>query len=797
MRRARLARAIAAALAASAVAAPTKARDSFKEKVEEMIVTATKRERRPRETPLAITALSGSFTREANLSDVKDLIAFAPGVSGDSQDSFLDAVSIRGVRTQDFGVGGDPSAAIFKNDLYEGRNGAAVASLYDLERAEIVRGPQGFLFGRNAIGGALSVHTRKAEPAAGASGYAELDLGERDHLVFEGAVGAPLSDAIAARLAVYHAQEDGFVKNFADGDDLIAHNTDALRLSAAYRGKALRIDAMAEYEDRERSGSVYRAVERGETFANLNRRLHGIDLRLRGGRRDADVDRSFGDKDDARIFTAAAGVAYDLDWMVASAAVGYKDHDFFYTEDYDGAPLNLSNYSQDQRGDYFQQEARLTSAHAGPLSWYVGASFYEEDIDAEFANSGAEDLFCNYYGNAEYDAPIADCPSYYAAYNQAEGADEVFTPSSDGLLTEPGRVRGKYQGWAAYVELDYALTERIDIGGGLRRTEDKKEFKINAPQPESQFGPLFAYGFTTDGDIAGRGDWSDTQARLTARYRPRDGQMLFASYTEGFKAGGFGSFALVDAAGRRIGCDDDGCPTALSQEQGVRPRAFRPEAIESWEWGYKGRLLAGRVEASVSGFVYDYEDLQISFYDEDSGANTVENIGHVDGAGIEAEIKARWGEHGSLYISGGWLRTAADGLRAVCDARDADGGRDRDGCEGRRLYWAPKWTGAAVARDGFPLWGGVVTGALEVFWESARGGGWGDFPETRIKAHAEAALRLGYESAGNWRVNFYVENLTDSFTYDGQNNNGGIQPAHFFGPRRPRTFGGMIAYTWN
>ena len=144
--------------------------------LEEVVVTATKREQGVMDVPLAITALSGDFIEDTNLNDVKDLISYTPGVSGNSQDSYIDAVSIRGVRTQDFGVGGDPSSAFFKNDLYEGRNGSAVTSLFDVERAEVLRGPQGFLFGRNSIGGAFSVHTRKAE-IGGDDAYMDLDFG--------------------------------------------------------------------------------------------------------------------------------------------------------------------------------------------------------------------------------------------------------------------------------------------------------------------------------------------------------------------------------------------------------------------------------------------------------------------------------------------------------------------------------------------------------------------------------------------------------------------------------------------
>ena len=109
------------------------------EEIDEITVTATKREESIQDVPLAITAFTGDFVRDVNLDDVKDLVTFTPGVSGNSTDAFIDGISVRGVRTQDFGVGGDPSAAFFKNNLYEGRNGAVVTSLYDLERAEIFR----------------------------------------------------------------------------------------------------------------------------------------------------------------------------------------------------------------------------------------------------------------------------------------------------------------------------------------------------------------------------------------------------------------------------------------------------------------------------------------------------------------------------------------------------------------------------------------------------------------------------------------------------------------------------------
>ncbi len=769
--------AVSSAIMASTLSAPALA-----QQIEEVIVTATKREESVQDVPLAITALSGDFTESVNLDDVKDLISFTPGVTGNSQDSFIDAVSIRGVRTQDFGVGSDPSAAFFKNDLYEGRNGSAVTSLYDIDRAEVLRGPQGFLFGRNSIGGAISVHTRQAEIEGGRTGYADFDVGERGHVVFEGAVNIPISSTFAMRLAGYSSQEDGFVKNFATGKDLIEHDKQALRWSTAYENGRISVTTQLEYETREQSGSVYRAVTEGDYWDNLLA-LYGDDIIPQGGKEDSDSDQSLGDNDDADILTFGARIDYDADNFTFTSITGYKDHDYFYTEDYDGTPLNINNYQQDQTGDYFQQEFRLVSNSEGPLSWYAGASFYKEDIDTLFTNSGLEDHFCNYYGNYYYpDAGIFDCASYYDYLYPGY----TWYPSPDGLLTEPGRIRGDYTGWAVYADLSYAFNDRFDVSFGVRYTNDDKDFSINVPAPESNLGPYWAYLFTTDGPIKSSDSWSDTQIRLVGRWRVGEDGLIYASYTEGFKSGGFGSFALVDADGEKVGC----CELDASQAAGFRSRQFNPEDVDSYELGYKGTLFDGSTDISLTGFMYDYKDLQISFFDLDSGANTVENVGQVDGLGLEASITTRFNQNWDLYLAMSWLDTEAKGLAQVCD------GDTPDACEGRKLFWAPDFSGAAVLSGNFPLAAGSIGGSLEAFWESDRGGGWGNFPETRIDSYVELAVRLDYASSGNWTVGAYVENLTDEFTYDGLNNNGGILPSHFFGHRRPRTAGVRFRYDW-
>ena len=288
---------------------------------DEIVVTATKRAESIQDVPLAITAYDAKFVREVNLEDVKDLVTFTPGVTGNTLDSFSDFINVRGISTNDFGVGGDPSVGFFKNGLYQGRNGAVVTTLYDVDRAEVLRGPQGFLFGRNAIGGAISVHT--ARPKLGVvEGYAEIDVAERGRVVGEAALNLPLSDKFAVRLAGYGGKENGYVDNLFDpsADPLIAFRKGAGRFSALYEDGGFNGLLTLEYEKRDQSGSVYRATELGDAYDAL---VSIFGLSLAGDGRDIDSDLGFGEADDATIFSAGLELNLDLDGATITSLPGF------------------------------------------------------------------------------------------------------------------------------------------------------------------------------------------------------------------------------------------------------------------------------------------------------------------------------------------------------------------------------------------------------------------------------------------------------------------------------------------
>ena len=733
---------------------------------DEIIVTATKRAESIQDVPLAITAYSADFVREVNLEDVKDLVTYTPGITGNSLDSFIDFINVRGIVTNDFGVGGDPSVGFFKNGLYQGRNGAVVTTLYDLDRAEALRGPQGFLFGRNAIGGAISVHTTK--PKLGEfGGFAELEVGERSLLTGEAALNLPLSENFAVRLAGYATHERGYVDNFARPGIAPQNEPEkyAGRFSALYSKDNVEALFTAEYENRHQSGTLYRATEAGDQWDTLVG-LFGVSLR--GDGRDIDSDQGLGEADDAKVASFGLQIDVDLGGATFTSLTGYKDHSFIYAEDFDGTPLRINDYAQDQTGEYFEQELRIVSDDEGPLSWYVGASFYDENIDVLFSQGADEDVMCAYY--LSYYG-FNDCASYFAYYGYA------FTPSPEGLL-ERNQVRGRYHGWAGYVDLNYKLNDKFDVGVGIRYARDTKKFGINALPVSSQLGPFFALGFTTTDFLTDKQSWDAFTPRFIARYHANDEWMLFASATRGFKAGGFGSFSIIPDTIAFSGAGD------LSPGDAF-PDPFDPEKAWSYEAGAKGVLAGGRVRVDGNVYYYRYKDLQQTIVGSGGGI-IVENIGRVKGWGVEGSIDADLNDYFGVQLFGAYTGTDATEVQALCD--------DTDLCEGNSLQQVPEFSGAAILRAEYPLGPGRLRSTAELVAQTKTYGGPAHLAEAVNPGYHDLSLRFGYVADGGWSVIGYVENVTDELYYTGSEEPGGIIPAHFIGPSRPRTFGVRMTY---
>ena len=233
-----------------------------------------------------------------------------------------------------------------------------------------VKGPQGLLFGRNAGAGTIHLITAKPDPER-TGGYAHAGAGERGVIEFDGAINLPLSDNAALRIAAFHAEEGGWIENLQGGSDRGGNDNTGGRASIGFVGERASVTAMVEYEQRQTSGTLYALVDpvSGDPYSGD---VWAIDSEIL----DTDTDES-------DLLSLTLMIEYDLGFATFSSITGFKDHEFYYFEDVDGVPDQYINYVQDQSGDYLSQELRLVSDDSGDFSWFVGASAYWEDINAD------------------------------------------------------------------------------------------------------------------------------------------------------------------------------------------------------------------------------------------------------------------------------------------------------------------------------------------------------------------------------------------------------------------------------
>lgn len=795
-----LAQAVSSALIASVASGPLMAQE-----LEEIIVTATKREESVMDVPLAIQALSGDFIREVNLNDAKDLAQFTPGVTGNSKDSFIDAMKVRGIGTNDFGNGGDTSIGMYKNGLYQGRTGSGVVSLYDIERAEILRGPQGFLFGRNSISGAMNIHTRR--PVNGQrDGYLELGVGERGVVDFEGGVTATMSDTFAVRFAGQHKQEDGYVTNVFNGNELIDLDKQAFRLTGVYDNDKVEIMGMVEYETRDQSGTIYKATGQGGSYAllesiygSLNRPSDSLQVNI--------TEPPGGIFDTTDMLAFGLEINVDTTLGTFTSLTGFKDHEYSYTENFGAVTLLIFDYEQYQEGDYLEQEFRLTSDTDGPLSWYAGVSYYDESIDTRFLGRQDEDLYCNVYWGDTCQGVFDFYNTYYggayAYYLYYYFGTYTWAPSPTGFMEDWNETLGDFRGWGAYVNLNYQFTDTFDVSVGVRYSWDEKEFSqevLASLNPSPVLGQKVQTGYTTPaGPLTDKVDWNDTTYQIAFNFRPADDHLLFATVSTGYKPGGFNSFTLTPVPviwGN----------TAATPDIYV-PAHFNEETSTSYEIGYKGTLAGGRAQVAINAFAYEFEDMQ-SICGSTTPVVIVCNIGKLEATGFEGTLNAILNDNWQFAFGFSTLDSEGKGIQEFCSGGVRVFGTI-DACEGNSIPNAPEFTWYASIDLDYPMGNGNLFGNLAWSWEDDRRTGWlpltpesTTFPEgaRMVDGWSIGQLIVGYQSNSNWTLSAYVENLTDEEYWDGGNTGGNpnnMYVQYDWGPGRPRTAGVRFGYTFD
>ena len=739
--------------------------------IEEVIVTAQKREQSLQDVPIAVSAFSEDMLKRANVEDVRGLTDLTPGFSGRTEDSFNDALSIRGISTNDFGIGGDPSVGIFMDGVYEGRTGGAIGSFFDMAGAEVVKGPQGTLFGRNAIAGAVSLRTNKPNEEFG--GNVNLGLEEYNHFDVTGTINIPLNDKWFFRASAHHFEDDGYLENLAGGPDLGAHDRSAVRAALRYLGETWDITGTVGYEDRKGAASVYWDTSNPDLPADK-------------------VTSDLGDDavDESQILRFTLDAQAELAGGYSLTLItGYKTFDYHYIEDYDAIDLRVNNYLQDNKDDYFSQEFRLNSPTDGDVFWFVGASFYKETIDGTFASIYDEDALCYRISqtdaddfDAEVDPALGCADPSFASYWGADPAD-----LEGGLVNkhEYSYINADYKGYAVYADLTYSASEKLDVTLGARYTYDEKSFENYFPDSGGVLGNNFGLEFSTDGYIPGNESWDDFTPRLAATYAFSDNVTFYGNISKGYKSGGFATFGfnLVDE-------DEDGVA-----DPGTTLKTFDPETVVSTELGIKYRSSDRTLQSNISFYNYDYNNLQMVYFS--NGSSQVANVASATGQGVE--IDTRWYpvEKFDIY----WGMAFSDSEIKDVSQEFIDEGGCED-CVGNKLWFDPGFTSALIATYHIPL-----NQSREMFvmfehqYEGKKYSGPDNFESVAVPAYNVINLRLGYDSGAAWNAMAYVENVTDELFYERGWENAGRDNTYGYGlvntmvwPSRGRVFGVKFSY---
>lgn len=574
--------------------------------LEEVIVTAQKRAQSLQDVPVSVSAISGDVIREGMITSMQDVALQTPNFTMTQFNIAEPQYFIRGIGSTLDSAASDSAVATFIDEVYIARPGGGSTDLFDLERIEVLRGPQGTLFGKNVVGGAISMFTQRPsqEFEASISG----SVGDRDLGVLKGRVTGPLTDTLAGKLVAQTRQQDGFVENVMDGNEYQDQDNQSARGQLLWdAADNLSVLLGADWSTDDANGNC----------RNVNNLTLNDPLGL-AGVYPAVIQETTGGDIRKCASTAEAyqkrdiyGSLLRVDWGIGDATLtsitAYREMDYEHSEDLAAMPEGLTPFNLvdgvEEDSDQFSQELRLASSGEGKLNWLVGAFYMEENVDRK-------ETFIGSFG-----PPLVP--------GTAVLLDGDITFTQDAQTTS----------YAAFGQLDYAFNEQWSVSVGSRYTYDEKDIKqgmVNNEDPafdtavlagalgvppsviEAIFAPeeavilgipanapgnlaefaatgdtsLLAFPYETKADD----DWNKVTSSASINWNYSENGMLYVAFAQGYKSGAFVS-------------------AVTNPEAAAVP--LEPEEADSWEVGLKSEFLDNRLRVNASVFTMDYSDLQV------------------------------------------------------------------------------------------------------------------------------------------------------------------------------------------
>lgn len=455
--------------------------------VDDIIVTAQYRRENLQKVAVAITSISGESLTQAGVSDLTGLSASVPGLYLSSYSTLSPQVFIRGVGSNDDGITSEGAVGVYLDNVYVGRASSALFDLFDLERVEVLRGPQGTLYGRNTNGGAIRIETM--QPSADFRAGIELGYGRFDQRSIRGMIGGALADNVFGKVSGSFKQRDGWTRDAATGARL--NDEDSL----AVRGQ-LRIEPTETVDvtfsldvARDRPSSTFKEVVGGTLFDLYEESTDPFSGSY--DFTDAFIRRN--------IFGGSMAVNWDLGGANLSSISAYRSTNIHYTEDYDSTPFPVVHIDTRQRTRQLTQEIRLISKEGeSALSWIAGLFFLRD---------------------------------------RGRATDRFILPFF-GLDDELTNARTRTTSIAGYGELSWKVTPKLKLTVGARYTNERKRLAIQRQYLPISGGAAVDYVALTEP----RTSFNNFSPRLVVEYQANEDVLAYASVTRGFKSGGFNNF---------------------------------------------------------------------------------------------------------------------------------------------------------------------------------------------------------------------------------------------------------------
>lgn len=704
------------------------AQDGGNARLDEIIVTATKRAESVQDVPLSITAISGDKISAAGVTDLSTLDKLVPGLQfGQSGTDARPAV--RGARTENISVQQDPIVAFYVDGIYRSLSSQALASIVDVERVEVLRGPQGTLYGRNSFGGAVNIISKA--PTSESEYGANVTLGNYDRRRVEGYANAALSENLFLRVTGAIDKHDAIIENTFNADAGL-RDKDETYVRAQLRwepSEAIDLTLRASQWSQGGNGNSDFGSHlagtpidpssdgNGITFAEVTTTtLSPINPRNGGGNGpitgdpftiDYDHNPFFENKQNTLDLEANA----DLGFANLKVLVGYADFSSGRTQDTDYSRFNSGISGQFDDVVASTEEIQLTSANDGALEWTVGAYFLQEQKRGDFIF----DRFQNTGTNNRPDGTIAT-----GWFSDFDARADVDTDSV-----------------AFYGQGTYSLTDALRVTGGLRYTEDKKDFtRITTGRHTTPISFFEADGVTPRPTFEDSATFDKVTWKAGAEYDLSDDSLLYASASTGFQSGGFNNSANSVTGGA----------------------SFEPQLVDAYEIGTKNVFLEGALKVNAAFYVNEFSDL-LSQEFVSVGATVLAistNAGEATAKGAEVEID--WAPTDNLLLTG--RASFTDAKFGDYTISEPVSGTSNN-LDGGRVPLTPDATlGFGVLYD-IGLANGTLSPSANLYYSSSYSTNDVDYAFAEQDSYTKIDLRLTYADDNDWFIEGFADNILD------------------------------------